>query len=752
MTNIHQTHMNRARALRVLMLLAVTLTSWVALAGSAKAVGVPITIDSFGNPNVSAGPFTRTVIPLPAPHTSTTPQGTFSQSNGVATLTMSGAGNGISGSTLQYTSASGDPVDLTGGGTNAQIFIDFALINQMPAASDFSPPGVTTYISATDGNGNTAISPSDGVGNAFAFNAAFPFSGFQGTIDWTRITQLAFSFVYPISHTGGGSLEVQVNKLWATPLGGAPPTPPVPTVTAPPSAIGFAGATVDFTVSFGNSEGAAPVTHDPPSSIGLRAQDLMVSGSAFGTAIPVVQVSGGPSTYTVAVSGMTQSGGITVDVPAGVVDDAWNQLNSASTNDPTASFTYGVPPQFRTSPTATFTVGAPPAMVTIDATGGQPAPTPTPTLSIASGSLPAGLTFKDNGDGTATLSGSPAAGTGGVFKLTLRASNVAGAVSQPFGLTIDEAPSITSAATATFGQGMPGTFTVTTGAGFPTPSTLSITSGALPTGVQFNDNGDGTATIVGTPAAGSVGTYQFTVTAANGTSPAASQQFTLTVAGPAPPVPRPTGSAPSNSTLPTVTGQPIVGGVLSASPGQWSGTPVITFGYQWQRCASTCANIPDATTTSYTVASGDIGLTVRVVVTATNGIGSTQATSSEVGPVIPAVTPPTTAAETRAALVKLLTLPQQERIREIRLNRGYTGSFNAPSAGQLTVQWHKRGLVASGSVIYTIAGTEKITVTLTRYGGHLLRDAHKLTLTASGSFTPSGGPAITVEQTITLRQ
>ena len=64
--------------------------------------------------------------------------------------------------------------------------------------------------------------------------------------------------------------------------------------------------------------------------------------------------------------------------------------------------------------------------------------------------------------------------------------------------------------------------------GFPT-SALSET-GALPTGVTFVDNGDGTATLAGTPAAGTGGTYPLTITAANGVTPDATQSFTLTVA------------------------------------------------------------------------------------------------------------------------------------------------------------------------------------------------------------------------------
>ena len=65
------------------------------------------------------------------------------------------------------------------------------------------------------------------------------------------------------------------------------------------------------------------------------------------------------------------------------------------------------------------------------------------------GSLPTGVSFTDNGDGTATLAGTPAAGTGGSYPLTLTATNTAGHTDQAFTLTIGKASqTITFAALA----------------------------------------------------------------------------------------------------------------------------------------------------------------------------------------------------------------------------------------------------------------------------------------------------------------
>ena len=107
------------------------------------------------------------------------------------------------------------------------------------------------------------------------------------------------------------------------------------------------------------------------------------------------------------------------------------------------------------------------------------------------------MTFVDNGDGTATLAGIPAAGTGGTYPLTITAANgVVPDATQNFTLTVDQAPAITSADSTTFTAGTSGTFTVTT-TGFPTAALTE--TGALPSGVTFVDNSDGTATLVRQP-------------------------------------------------------------------------------------------------------------------------------------------------------------------------------------------------------------------------------------------------------------
>ena len=90
------------------------------------------------------------------------------------------------------------------------------------------------------------------------------------------------------------------------------------------------------------------------------------------------------------------------------------------------------------------------------------------------------------------------------------------------------------------------------------------------------------------------------------------------------------GSAPTNTAKPTISGTPTVGQELSTSNGTWTGG-VSSFTYQWQRCTSStsCADVDGATARTYGVRSADVGNTLRVAVTAHNASGSTATASSD---------------------------------------------------------------------------------------------------------------------------
>ncbi|MFI9274476.1 putative Ig domain-containing protein [Kitasatospora sp. NPDC052896] len=151
---------------------------------------------------------------------------------------------------------------------------------------------------------------------------------------------------------------------------------------------------------------------------------------------------------------------------------------------------------------------------------------PAPALS-ESGSLPSGLSFKDNGDGTGSISGTAASGTAGSYPVTVTATNASGTGTASVTVTVSQStgPAVNSASAVTLATGSAGSFTVTsTGTG---PVSLAV-AGTLPSGLSFKDNGNGTGTLSGTPAAGTGGVYPLTVTAKNAVG-TATQALALTV-------------------------------------------------------------------------------------------------------------------------------------------------------------------------------------------------------------------------------
>jgi len=88
---------------------------------------------------------------------------------------------------------------------------------------------------------------------------------------------------------------------------------------------------------------------------------------------------------------------------------------------------------------------------------------------------------------------------------------------------------------------------------------------------------------------------------------------------------------PSNTAPPQITGVTQDGSVLSASTGSWNAAAPVSYTYQWESCdrsGEECAPVEYANTPEYQLGEGDIGSTLRVLVTATNAGGTTHASSS----------------------------------------------------------------------------------------------------------------------------
>jgi hypothetical protein len=111
-----------------------------------------------------------------------------------------------------------------------------------------------------------------------------------------------------------------------------------------------------------------------------------------------------------------------------------------------------------------------------------------------------------------------------------------------------------------------------------------------------------------------------TATNAEGSRTAASNP-TSTVVGP-----------PVNTAPPFPRGTMVVGQVVTAEPGTWTGRTPISFSYRWLRCNSAggeCQSIAGGGSRSYRVSSSDVGRKLRFNVTARNSQGSTTVISTE---------------------------------------------------------------------------------------------------------------------------
>ena len=178
-------------------------------------------------------------------------------------------------------------------------------------------------------------------------------------------------------------------------------------------------------------------------------------------------------------------------------------------------------------------------------TSGFPVP-----ATIAESGLPADLTWTNNGDGTATISGTPSAGDVGTHSIQLSASNLGGPATQT--VTLDIASPPPSGGGSTPPPPPPPTPTPPTPTPTPTPSatpsgtatrapaftsdskvsatvgdqfsfqvvtnglpTATLSDSPLPSGLSWLINGDGTATISGIPKASAAGMTKVLLTASN---------------------------------------------------------------------------------------------------------------------------------------------------------------------------------------------------------------------------------------------
>jgi hypothetical protein len=195
---------------------------------------------------------------------------------------------------------------------------------------------------------------------------------------------------------------------------------------------------------------------------------------------------------------------------------AVNNLGGANIHAFSQTFTVKVSPELAIiSPNSMNVTSGVPANFTVVATG-----VPTPKLSIEGVRL-GGMTFTDNGNGTATISGTDSdvatfldckfGKADNLVPCAIVASSSQGTVRQPFTVNVSPAPTaslLCSPCSATFYSGAPNQVVLfSTGASTPVTWSLSPFLPTPPSWLNLTDNGDGTATLSGTPPAGTTGTF-----------------------------------------------------------------------------------------------------------------------------------------------------------------------------------------------------------------------------------------------------
>ncbi len=315
------------------------------------------------------------------------------------------------------------------------------------------------------------------------------------------------------------------------------------TYTAPAPTNAQQTATVTAT-SIANSSKSGSATLTVPAMPAVTSTSANLTG-AVGTAFSVsLQASGGIPPFTWALGAGTT-------LPACLTLKSNGTLTTASGTAPTAScagsytnLTFkatdsGTPTPLSvtsspltitiTAPTISFTPTLPGGNVGVAYTGSVAATgvVGASTYVIASGSLPADLSLNSS---TGAITGTPKAADAGTASFTVTVTDAYGdtATSGSLSIAIAAAPAITFTGsvptTGTYGVAFSGSAAATGGAG---ALTYSISTGALPSDLSLNSS---SGAITGTPGkAADLGTFNFTVKAADAYGDSATQSYALTI-------------------------------------------------------------------------------------------------------------------------------------------------------------------------------------------------------------------------------
>jgi hypothetical protein len=321
---------------------------------------------------------------------------------------------------------------------------------------------------------------------------------------------------------------------------------------------------------------------------------------------------------------------------------------------------------------------------------------------------------------TATTYVLTATDVGTTIRVKITATNASGSanVNSAQTVTVVAAAPVVSAVPTISGTAKDGqTLTSTTGTWSGTPTITyarqwnRCNSGG--TGCVAISGATGTTYVVTTADIGSK--LNVTVTASNAAGSASSSSVVTALV---------VGAAPANTVLPVISGTAKEGQLLSVTTGTWTGSPTITYTYQWQSCTPTCTTISGATASTYRLVAAQVGKTIKAVVTATNGTGSASATSAATATV-------TTGAPVNTALPVVTGTTTQGQVLS-----STTGTWAGTATITYARQWKRCDSVggsctnisgATGTTYTLVAAdvgnTIKLTVTATNGVGNTAADA-----------------------------
>ncbi len=418
-------------------------------------ISAPSTTFTVGQP----ASFTVIAAGTPVPTLSesgTLPSGVTWTPGTNGTATLAGAVGSASVGTFSLTISAANNVATVTQGFRLTV-ISGRLVITSAAVASFTAGTAGTFTVTATGTPIPTLSESGALPSGMTFKA-----GTSGTATLAGTLAASAKGIYPVTLTATSSAGKTSQALTLT-------VDQMPSITGSSKVTETAGAAFSFTVTAtGYPTPTLTSATMPP---GLSFSD---NGNATGTLSGATTVSVG--TYAVTLNAANGAGTATQTIAL--------MVNAAKPAEAVPSFTSVATAAATAGVAFSFTVA------TVDS------PTAYATNLTHVGALPAGVSFSNNGNGTAVLTGTPTAASGGTYTVTFKATNVAGTTTQSFGLTVNAKPTITSGASSTATVGAAFSFTVKT-TGYPVPALSD--NGALPAGVSFVDNGNGTGTFSGPP-------------------------------------------------------------------------------------------------------------------------------------------------------------------------------------------------------------------------------------------------------------